>query len=255
MTAGVPLPGSEPRVPIRRIPAVRRTLVVERCAMISDTVRHLFLRTEDRAPYDFLAGQWVKLYLPGGIDRDYSLAAPPSAEHPERLEVVVTRVEGGPGSGVLHGVEVGDRLESLGPSGLFVREEHHLSTPAVYVGTGTGLAPLRAMLLEELARPSVQPQLLVFGARTEADVLFDADLRAWTAEHTRFRFEPTLSRGSDAWTGRRGYVQTHLRELVPALPGAHVYVCGLSKMIDEVRRALKDELGLDRRFVHSERYD
>jgi ferredoxin-NADP reductase len=249
----VSCPGSEPREPIRRIPALRRTLVVESAAMLSETVRHLVLRTADGAPYDFLAGQWVKLYLPGDLARDYSLAAPPSPARPDRLEVIVTRVEGGPGSGALHALAPGAQVDSLGPSGLFVREAHHVPVPALYVGTGTGLAPLRAMLLEELARPSDVPQTLLFGVRTETDVLFDAEMRALAARHPRFRFEPTLSRGGASWTGRRGWVQTHLREL--ATPGAHVYVCGLGKMIDDVRRVVRQELGFDRRLVHSERYD
>lgn len=250
------IPGAQARVPIRRILAVRRTLVVERTRAISPTVRHLVLRTADGAPYDFLAGQWIKLYLPEGLERDYSLAAPPSAERPDRLEIVVTRVEGGRGSEALHALTEGARLESLGPSGLFVREAHHLTAPALYVGTGTGLGPLRAMLLEELARPDgTAPQVLLFGVRAEADLLFGDELRSLATRSPRFRFEPTLSRGSDGWTGRRGYVQTHVPELMPALDGAHVYVCGLSRMTDEVRRVLRNELGVDRRFVHSERYD
>lgn len=249
-------PGPEPREPIRRIPAQRRALVVERAASISPTVRHLVLRTEDGAPYDFLAGQWIKLYLPGGIERDYSLAAPPSPTEPDRLELIVTRVAGGRGSEALHAMEAGARLDSLGPNGLFVREAHHRPLPALYVGTGTGLAPLRAMLLEELARAAGSaPQVLLFGVRSEADLLFADELRGLTRAHARFRFEPTLSRPDPGWTGRRGWVQAHLGELVPTLPGAHVYVCGLSRMTDEVRRVLRTELGLDRRLVHSERYD
>lgn len=224
--------------------------------MISPSVRHVFLRTEDRATYDFIAGQWVKLYVAGGLDRDYSLAAPPSQHRPDRIEITVTRVHDGPGSSELHEVAAGARIESLGPSGLFVREAHHLEAPALYVGTGTGLAPLRAMLLEELARPDgTAPQVLLFGVRTGADLLFDAEFRSLAAEHPRFRYEPTLSRGSSGWTGRLGWVQTHLRELSATIPGAHAYVCGLSRMTDDVRRVLRQELGIDRRLVHSERYD
>lgn len=218
-------------------------------------VRLLTLETTDGEPYDFLAGQWVKLYLPGGIDRDYSIASAPGMRGASRIELLITRVEGGPGSGALHEMPVGTTIDSLGPSGLFVREDEASTLPSLFVGTGSGVAPLRAML--EAMPVASASAMLLFGCRAEADVMFASEWRERVvAGGGVFRFEPTLSRASDAWSGRRGYVQTHLRELVPTLPATtHVYVCGLTKMITEVRRTLKEDLGVDRRRVHSERYD
>jgi ferredoxin-NADP reductase len=236
---------------LARPPAHRRRFVLEAAAMISPSVRHFFLRTADGAPYFFLPGQWVKVYLPG-LDRDYSIASAPDAARPDRIELIVTHVEGGTGSSELHRIEVGQELETLGPNGLFVREEKERPSPALFVATGTGLAPLRAMIQDALDRHESAPRTLLFGARTEADLLFRGELEA-LAIRGALRYEPTLSRGSDAWTGRRGYVQGHVRDLVP--PGAHVYVCGLSRMITEVRAVLRGELGLPRTQVHSERYD
>lgn len=237
---------------VPRPTARRRPLVLADARSATPLVRHLFFRTVDGLPYDHLPGQWVKLYLPQGIERDYSIASAPKGD--SLIELVITRVEGGPGSNELHRMEVGTVIDSLGPNGLFVREEDHRSAPALYVATGTGLAPLRAMLEDELSRPSSAPQLLLFGGRHEADLLFRDQLEAWAREG-RLRYEPTLSRGETSWTGRRGYVQTHLLELVPTMPGAHVYICGLSRMITDVRAVLRKELGLARTQVHSERYD
>jgi ferredoxin-NADP reductase len=238
---------------MRRIPATRRTLRLESASIVAPGVRLLELATLDGMPFDHLAGQWVKLYLPGGIDRDYSIASAPGARGADRIELLVTRVDGGPGSGALHEMPIGTEIASLGPSGLFVREDDAATLPSLFVGTGSGVAPLRAML-QAMQAPMAE-SVLLFGCRTEADLMFADEWRARAAS-APFRFEPTLSRGSASWTGRRGYVQTHLRELLPTLPSTtHVYVCGLTKMITEVRRTLKDELGVDRRRVHSERYD
>ena len=70
----------------------------------------------------------------------------------------------------------------------------------------------------------------------------------------------SLSRGSEGWAGRRGYVQTHVRELYAGLEALgrgkpHVYICGLQKMVGSVRDLLRKDMGLPRELVHSERYD
>lgn len=237
---------------------MRRALVLDAIAELSPSVRSFVFRSEDGAPIDYLAGQWMKLYLPGGLDRDYSIAsAPVPVGEPgsDRFELAITRVEGGAGSAALFALAPGTRVDALGPNGLFVREDRHRDVPAIYVATGTGLAPIRAMLHEELRRDEPHAQVLVFGCRTEDDLLYRAELEALTVAHPRFRYLPTLSRASDAWPARRGYVQTHLPALRAELGDAHVYVCGLGKMIDDVRAVLKTELGVDRRFIHTERYD
>lgn len=85
------------------------------------------------------------------------------------------------------------------------------------------------------------------------------EFSGYEKEHAPFRFVPTLSQGSDAWTGSRGYVQLHVPTLYRELQARssvppHVYICGLQKMVSAVRDIL-NELGLPRELVHSERYD
>jgi CDP-4-dehydro-6-deoxyglucose reductase len=243
---------------IRRIPSVRRTIELIETSELSPSVRRFVFRTLDGSAIDYLAGQWMKLYLPGGLDRDYSIAsAPIEAGRPgaDRFELAITRVEGGAGSAALFSLAAGARLECLGPNGLFVREDRHRDVPAVYVATGTGIAPLRAMIHEELLRAEPSPQVLLFGCRTEADLLYRDELEALARTHPRFRYVPTLSRAGQGWQGRTGYVQSHLAAIHAELGPSHHYVCGLTKMIDDVRRTLEESLGLDRRFVHTERYD
>jgi len=110
------------------------------------------------------------------------------------------------------------------------------------------------MLQHEL-RASDGPRLqLLLGCRTEADILWRDQFEAWAKLHPRFSFHITLSRPSEQWPGLRGYVQHHL----PAITGAErpaLYVCGLTRMVSEVRKIAKERLGYDRRAIHSERYD
>ena len=201
---------------LARPAAQRRRFVLEAAERISPSVRHLVLSTEDGAPFTYLPGQWLKLYLPG-LERDYSIASAPSASRPGRVELIVTQVENGPGSTELHRLPIGAAIEALGPNGLFVREEAERSQPALYVATGTGLAPLRAMIEDALARGETAPRTLLFGARTEADLLFRTELEALAARG-QLRYEPTLSRAGESWPGRRGLHQFAKARHLLALP-------------------------------------
>ena len=201
-------------------------------------VRELTFERADGRPMKFEPGQWVNVVLPvavsdaSDIKRSYSIASPPDGT--PRFAIAVTRVQGGPGSTWLHAVEPGAALEFIGPQGFFTRPVS-TGTPALMVATGTGVTPMRSMLLSALA-----------------------------AEHPHVRFEATLSQPGDSWAARRGYVQTHVRGLWDELtalgkgtPDAapHVYVCGLERMVGSVRELLRKGMGLPRQQVHSERYD
>ena len=238
----------------RRRPA---TLIAAR--PLSPSARQLVFRVTDGEPFEYVAGQWVDLEVPvegGTLKRPYSIASAPAQEAPDQLEFAITQVGGGAASSALHALPVGTALELIGPSGLFTRDGADPTLPCVFVATGTGLAPLRAMLRDELRRAAEGPPVvLLFGCRTEDELLFRDELEELTRLHPRFRYEPTLSRAEPGWSGRQGHVQSHLPELVDGLPGAHVYICGLTKMVTDVRALLKEQLGFDRRQVHSERYD
>jgi ferredoxin-NADP reductase len=236
----------------------RRTAELLQARQLSATVKAFEFRCVDGAPLAFVAGQWLNFDVPtpqGVLRRAYSIASAPQQQAPDRFEIAVTRVrDGGSASRALHELAAGARLEIDGPHGFFTREQQR-DLPALLVGTGTGVCPLRAMLEDELREPGGPPLRLLFGCRTEADILYGAELRAWAAEHARFALHVTLSRPGSDWNGLRGYVQHHLAQLIDTAARPHVYVCGLNKMITEVRRTLKQDLGYDRRLIHSERYD
>jgi len=228
---------------------------------LSPSVRSLVLRCVDGQALGHQAGQWVNLDVPvsggGGVTRRaYSVASAPSLQAPDLFEIAVTRVADGAASMALHELPLGTQLPLDGPHGFFTRESER-DEPVLWVGTGTGLSPLRAMLEEELARGDAgRPRIaLLFGCRTEADVLWGEQLHDWVSEHPRFSLFTTLSRPAPDHFGRSGYVQAHLREVAEVMGRPIVYACGLSRMVQEVRRVLKEELGYDRRRIRTERYD
>lgn len=236
---------------------------VARLAKVRDLapgVRELTFARADGEPLSYEAGQWVNLLLPLGEERQkrsYSIASPPNGT--SNFEIAVTRVEGGPGSSYLHSLEIDSEVEVHGPSGFFVRRN---TEPALFVGTGTGLTPLRSMLLDALVHKGDRaPMQMLAGFRHPHDRLYQDEFAALAAAHPQFSAECTLSRPDDAWAGRSGYVQTHLERLYRELiersgtSQVHVYICGLQRMVSEVRDLLRKQMNLPRELVHSERYD
>jgi CDP-4-dehydro-6-deoxyglucose reductase len=233
---------------------------IVRAGPLSPSVRGIVLERVDGAPFVFEAGQWVNLVLPlpsGEVRRAYSIASPPDGS--PRFEIAVTRVQSGPGSTYLHALEPGVVLPTVGPQGFFTRPLEN-APPALFVGTGTGVAPLRSMLRTAIARGHTAPVCILFGVRSQEDILYRDELDRIAPEHSGVAIEVTLSRPDDSWKGRRGYVQLHVRELYERLASGssvppHVFVCGLERMVGAVREILRKEMGLPRTSVHSERYD
>jgi ferredoxin-NADP reductase len=232
-------------------------VVLEKAEMLAPTVRELVLRRVDGAPMEFAAGQWVNLLFEvGGEDlkRSYSIASRPDGS--PRFELAVTRVVGGPISERLHALQVGETVRAVGPSGFFTREP---TSPkkALFVGTGTGVAPLRSMLQAAIAAGSKTEMTLLLGVRHEADILYREELEALATQHGNVQFHVTLSKPPPTWTGRSGHVQQHVPELVDALgkEDLEVYICGLERMVKSVKELCRGPLALGRREVHQERYD
>ncbi len=228
--------------------------------LVAPSVRQIVLERVGEGIVDFDPGQWVNLVLPlpdGEVRRAYSIASEPNGSN--RFEIAVTRVETGAGSKYLHDLPVGAVLSAIGPQGLFTRRADD-SNPALFVGTGTGVTPLRSMVRATLQCNSEAFLWILLGVRHEADILYRDEMEALEKKHPGVRFVVTLSRPGQTWKGSSGYVQNHVGSLLRELEaksgaGPHVYVCGLERMVKSVRELCRGELGVDRKRVHTERYD
>jgi ferredoxin-NADP reductase len=231
-----------------------------RARMLAPGVRELRFERVDGAPFTFQAGQWVSLVLPlveGEARRAYSIASAPDGS--PGFDVAITRVEGGAGSTFLHALPLGATLRGIGPQGFFTRPRGALH-PSLFVGTGTGVTPLRSMIKDALASGETSPMVLLFGVRHEEDRIYRDELDELAAKHPHFRVVYSLSRPAPDWQGLKGYVQTHTEALWRGLEATgpvppHIYICGLERMVGAVRDLLRKQLGADRKQVHSERYD
>jgi NAD(P)H-flavin reductase len=197
------------------------------------------------------AGQYIEL-LPQGSEKTrlpFSIASAMDPERPGEFELAVTR---GTSAEALESLMPGAVLGAEGPRGSFTWE----ATPedsVLLVGVGTGSAPLRALIFEQMQNKDPSHMVFLFGCRSEDELLWRAEMTELTGRAPHFRFEPTLSQASDKWTGRRGRVQVHLPEIVTNLKRLRAYVCGKKDMVSDVKAALL-ELGVPAERIRAEGY-
>jgi ferredoxin-NADP reductase len=218
---------------------------------LAPDVRHFELEITDCSDFPFTPGQFVSIKeeIEGReVTRAYSIASPPDGN---RFSLCLNRVVEGLVSPRLFALEPGEHLHVQEPLGYFTLR--HPEKPAVFIATGTGIAPFRSMLLSAL--PKGAAITLLFGVRYAQGLLYREELEQLARRFQNFRFIPTITRPDESWRGPVGRVQAHLDEaLASHASSPDVYICGLKEMVDEVRALLKQK-GFDRKQIVYEKYD
>jgi predicted ferric reductase len=170
----------------------------------------------------------------------FSLSAAPGPTH---LRLTVKSL--GDGSARLQALEPGTWVVAEGPYGAVTAERRTMRNVLLIAG-GVGITPMRA-LFETMPLHAGQDLLLLYRARTSADLLFSAELELLAG-----------TRG-----GRVRYlVGDHVGPLspelflhfVPDIVHRDVYLCGPPGLAAAVRRSLR-RLGLPVAQLHEERFD
>jgi ferredoxin-NADP reductase len=219
---------------------------------LAPEVRHFIFGVPEVERLHFKPGQFVSFTeMLGGkkITRPYSIASLPDGN---QFELCLNRVQEGIFSPYLFEMKPGDSVEMSAPLGFFV--VRNPAKEAVFIATGTGIAPFRAMAPDYLSHPQAQQLTLLFGVRYENSLYYRNEFEELARQHPSFRFWPTLSRPEPSWSGRAGHVQIHLLEAIADRRDLDVYICGLKAMVDDVRAILKG-LGFDRKQIIFEKYD
>ncbi len=247
-----------------RVPPIHFPLRLVGSRMLAPSVRHLDFARDDGQPLDFVPGQFIQVhfnYADGSpTKRSYSLAT--MHDHAlgpgESVEIAVSFVAGGAATALFEALDEGQQIEASGPYGRFCLGAADKNQRYLLIGTGTGVTPYRAMLpqLAQLIAQRNVEVVLLFGARTPAELIYGEDFYAFATAHPNFRFVPCFSRElpADAHADvRKGYVQEALAEFAPDPERDVAYLCGNPNMVDACFEALKAS-GLPVPHIRREKY-
>ena len=218
--------------------------------------RRFFIQVPEVEKFDFKPGQFVTLDLPihekpNRRWRSYSISSWPDGTNV--FELCIVLLEGGAGTTYLFNEVVeGSELTLRGPVGVFTLHEEHYAKNLFLICTGTGVAPFRSMVnYTKLHNISHQNIHLIFGCRTQKDLLYYDELMQLQNELPNFNYHPVLSR--EEWDGKSGYVHAVYQELCAAKEPASFFLCGWKAMVDDAKSKIL-ELGYDKKAIHQELY-
>ncbi len=229
-------------MPVRKMPA--RVISIDRPAPDVALVK-LQLPANEALRYH--AGQYIDVLLRDGTRRSYSMANAPHTQGDKPwIELHIRHLLGGVFSDQVFGtLKAKDILRLEGPFGsFFLREES--PKPIVLLASGTGFAPIKAIVEQIQFKGSTCPVTLYWGCRTRADLyLHDWALEA-ASNIPSLRYVPVLSDAlaSDEWTGRTGFVHQAVMADIPDLSGHQVYACGAPVMVESAQRDFTERCGL-----------
>lgn len=237
--------------PIKKMPA--RVISLEKK---SHDVIVLRLQLPSNDTMDYYAGQYIQFILRDGARRSYSMANSPHTNGESSsdtspgatvgMELHIRHMPGGKFTDhVFHAMKAKEILRVEGPYGSFYLREDS-SKPIVLLASGTGFAPIKAIIERMQFKGIDRRAILYWGGRRPADLYLDEWVRAKLAEMPNLRYVPVLSNAlqEDNWTGRTGFVHQAVLQDLPDLSGYQVYACGAPIVVESARTDYCKEAGM-----------
>ncbi|HEY0063279.1 MAG TPA: CDP-6-deoxy-delta-3,4-glucoseen reductase [Telluria sp.] len=231
--------GGSSEYPVRKMPS--RVSSIEK---VAPDVAVITLQLPANEALAYRAGQYIEFLLRDGKRRSYSMASAPSLEGP--LTLHIRYMAGGLFTEhVFNTMKERDILRFEGPHGsFFLREES--DKPIVLLASGTGFAPIKALMEHLIHLGSTRPVHLYWGGRRPLDLYMHGLCEEWAATVPHFRYVPVVSHAlpEDHWSGRTGFVHAAVMADLADLSGYQVYACGAPVVVDSARRDYVKRCGL-----------
>jgi CDP-4-dehydro-6-deoxyglucose reductase len=227
---------------VNDIPVKTMPCRVQKMEKPAPDVMVLFLKLPANERLQFLAGQYIDILLKDQKPRSFSLANAPHND--EFLELHIRNIAGGAFTQyVFETMKERDILRFRGPLGTFFLREDS-DKPIIFVASGTGFAPIKAIIEHALYIGVKRPMHFYWGGRKLADLYMLDQARQW--ERSGIKFTPVLSEAlpEDAWQGRTGFVHQGVLDDYSDLSAYEVYTCGAPIVVEAARRDFIAQRGL-----------
>jgi Na+-transporting NADH:ubiquinone oxidoreductase subunit F len=225
---------------------------VERIRDLTYDIKEVTLTLIDPPEIKFRAGQYIQFQTPEyelsseSVYRAYSCSSVPSRKDIVELEIRLVP-NGICTTYVFEHIKEGDEVTINGPYGEFFLRD--TDAEIVFIAGGSGMAPIKSILLDMAEKGIDRKATYFFGARTTRDLFLLDEMRELEKRLPRFSFVPALSAPAeeDKWSGESGLItevlDRHLKD------GNHLeaYLCGSPGMIDAsvevlTKKGLQEEL-------------
>lgn len=228
--------------PIKKMPV--RVNALEK---LSHDVMRMQLQLPAHTAFQFHAGQYLEFILRDGSRRAYSMATPPHvAANTPAIELHIRHMPGGKFTDHVFGaMKEKEILRAEGPFGsFFLREDS--DKPMVFLASGTGFAPIKALLEHMQHKGMTRPVSLYWGGRRPEDLYMDVWLKELSTSMPNLSYVPVVSDAlpEDHWSGRTGYVHQAVLDDFADLSGHEVYACGAPVVVDAARSSYTSQRGL-----------
>ena len=232
----------ESAFPIKKMPV--RVAALEKK---SPDVMLVRLQLPANDTFRYHAGQYIEFILRDGARRAYSMAnAPHTQAQSPGVELHIRHMPGGRFTDHVFGaLKEKDILRVEGPYGsFFLRED--VDKPLILLASGTGFAPLKALIEHLQFLGSTRPATLYWGGRRPQDLYLDSWVRERLADMPHLRYVPVVSDAlpEDGWSGRTGFVHQAVLDDFADLSGHQVYACGAPIVVESARAAYTAQRGL-----------
>jgi CDP-4-dehydro-6-deoxyglucose reductase len=209
---------------------------------LADDVVKLTCKLAPGTVFNYVPGQYVDLTIKNVVTRSYSMATAKAVDG--CIELHIRLVPGGQATPMIfEDVQLKNVVTIEGPFGTFYMRDS--DAPAIFLASGTGFAPIKALMEQLIANGSRRQMHLYWGGRRAQDLYMDHLCRQWQAELDWFEYTPVLSEDLSGWSGRTGYVHVAVMEDYPDLSAHQVYSCGAPIVVDSAKRDFTAKCGLD----------
>jgi CDP-4-dehydro-6-deoxyglucose reductase, E3 len=227
--------------PIKKMPS-RVTLMEKK----SHDVMLVRLQLPASDGFQYHAGQYIEVLLRDGARRSYSMgnAAHMQAETPG-IELHIRHMPGGKFTDHVFGAMKDKEIMRIeGPFGSFFLRES--DKPMVLLASGTGFAPIKALIEDMQFKNVTRPAVLYWGGRRPADLYMHDWVLAQVAKMPNLSYVPVISDAlsEDAWTGRTGFVHRAVLQDYADLSSHQVYACGAPIVVDSAQKDFVEKSGL-----------